>query len=164
MRRQPSGSPIEDESHNIPTTDVSSAQAADPVAHSDGRALRVNVSVEAGEVTHRDSSAHSTPQTRTSASWKRPMADNTATEPAPSAEMLPGVRAGRKNTSNSTRLLRSRSRSPWSFSLLTSLTTAVSFLLLFAIIRSAMTRQRDPQGCVMSRMTPTYIKLSEFDT
>ncbi|KIV97543.1 hypothetical protein PV10_01282 [Exophiala mesophila] len=57
-----------------------------------------------------------------------------------------------------------RAQNPWTWRPLTLLTTAVALLLLFVIVRSSLTLQVDPQGCVMSMMTPTYIKLSGFDT
>ena len=47
---------------------------------------------------------------------------------------------------------------------LTLITTALALLSLVAIIHSSLKRQVDPQGCVMSMMSPTYIKLSGFDT
>ena len=55
-------------------------------------------------------------------------------------------------------------RSPWSWSLLSVLTTVIAFLTVFAIVQASLKLQLDPQGCQMSMMTPTYIKLSGFDT
>jgi len=57
-----------------------------------------------------------------------------------------------------------RAQSPWTWRPLTLITTAVALLLLSLIVRSSLKLQVDPQGCVMSMMTPTYIKLSGFDT
>ena len=59
---------------------------------------------------------------------------------------------------------RSRVRSPWKGSLLALATTLFSVLFLFSIVRSLVTRQRDPKGCNMSYMSPMYAKLSDFDT
>lgn len=57
-----------------------------------------------------------------------------------------------------------RAQNPWTWHPLTLITTAVALLLLSLILRSSLTLQVDPQGCVMSMMSPTYIKLSGFDT
>ncbi|KAK5052751.1 hypothetical protein LTR84_002617 [Exophiala bonariae] len=57
-----------------------------------------------------------------------------------------------------------RAQSPWTWRPLTLITTAAALFLLSIILRSSLKLQVDPQGCVMSMMTPTYIKLSGFDT
>ncbi|KAI1613003.1 glycosylphosphatidylinositol deacylase [Exophiala viscosa] len=57
-----------------------------------------------------------------------------------------------------------RAQSPWTWRPLTLITTALALLSLSIIVRSSLKLQLDPQGCVMSMMTPTYIKLSGFDT
>ena len=59
---------------------------------------------------------------------------------------------------------RSRTRSPWSCSLLTLTTTGLSFVVLFSIVHSFLTRQLDPKGCRMSMMRPAFAKFSDFDT
>lgn len=59
---------------------------------------------------------------------------------------------------------RSRTRSPWSSSLLTVATTALSFVILLSIVNSFVTRQLDPKGCRMSMMRPAFAKFSDFDT
>ena len=59
---------------------------------------------------------------------------------------------------------RSRVRNQWRCSLLTLTTTALSFVLLLAIVHSFLTRQVDPKGCNNCLMRPAYAKLSEFDT
>ena len=55
-------------------------------------------------------------------------------------------------------------RSLWRASWLTILTTAISVLLVMAILHSFNTRQLDPKGCQMSMMIPAYVRLSDFDT
>lgn len=57
-----------------------------------------------------------------------------------------------------------RAQSPWTWRPLTLITTALALLSLSIILRSSLKLQVDPQGCVMSMMSPTYIKLSGFDT
>ena len=59
---------------------------------------------------------------------------------------------------------RPRTRSPWSCSPLTLLTTALAALCLFTIMHSFTTRQLDTKGCRMSYMRPSFAKLSDFDT
>lgn len=59
---------------------------------------------------------------------------------------------------------RRRLRSPWSCSLPTLLTTAVSSIFLFIIVHSFITRQIDAKGCRMSYMRPAFAKLEGFDT
>ena len=59
---------------------------------------------------------------------------------------------------------RSRIRSPWRGSLLTTAVTALSVLFLYCMVRSVLTRQRDPKGCNMSYMSPIFVKMSDFDT
>ena len=61
-------------------------------------------------------------------------------------------------------LRRPRSRNPWTCSLLVLLSTGASILFFLSIVQSFFNRQVDPQGCQMSMMTPTYVKLSGFDT
>lgn len=61
-------------------------------------------------------------------------------------------------------LRKTRAQSPWTWRPLTLITTALALLSLSIIVRSSLKLQVDPQGCVMSMMTPTYIKLSGFDT
>ena len=55
-------------------------------------------------------------------------------------------------------------RSPWSCSSLTVFATLAALLCVFAILQSSLKLQLDPQGCRMSMMSPTYLKLSGFDT
>ena len=52
----------------------------------------------------------------------------------------------------------------WTWRPLTLITTAIALLALAAIVNSSLYLQVDPQGCVMSRMSPTYIELKGFDT
>lgn len=59
---------------------------------------------------------------------------------------------------------RLRFRNPWSCSLLTLLTTALAFGILFVIAQSFLTRQLDPKGCQMSYMRPAFYHFSDFDT
>lgn len=59
---------------------------------------------------------------------------------------------------------RAQLRSPWSCSLLTLTTSALSIILLVIIVQSFLTRQLDPKGCRMSYMRAAFAKFSDFDT
>lgn len=61
-------------------------------------------------------------------------------------------------------LHKARAQSLLAWRPLTLLTTVLALLSLAFIVRSSLNLQIDPQGCVMSMMSPTYIKLSGFDT
>ena len=55
-------------------------------------------------------------------------------------------------------------RSPWRCSLLTLAMGIFSILLLLVTAHSFSTRQRDPKGCAMSYMSPSFVPFSDFDT
>lgn len=57
-----------------------------------------------------------------------------------------------------------RAQNFWRWRPLTLITSAVALLAFTAIVHSALYLQVDPHGCVMSRMSPTYIELKGFDT
>ena len=57
-----------------------------------------------------------------------------------------------------------RRRSPWRYSLLILITTALAGGLVFMIVHSLLTRQLDTKGCAMSYMDPAYARLTDFDT
>ena len=59
---------------------------------------------------------------------------------------------------------RSRARSPWACSLLTTSVTTLSALALVFIVHAFLTRQLDPKGCDMCWSRPIYIRFSDFDT
>ena len=57
-----------------------------------------------------------------------------------------------------------RSKSPWSYSLLTLSCTLIAVSLLLSIIHSFATRQLDPKGCHMYYSKSIFIKFADFDT
>ena len=61
-------------------------------------------------------------------------------------------------------LQKSRAQNFWTWRPLTLITTVIALLAFAAIVHSALYLQVDPQGCVMSRMSPTYVELKGFDT
>ncbi|ORY63107.1 GPI inositol-deacylase-like protein [Pseudomassariella vexata] len=56
------------------------------------------------------------------------------------------------------------SRSPWTATILTILTTLAGLMTLATILNSSVTRQFDPKGCRMAYTAPRYVHLTEFDT
>jgi hypothetical protein len=62
------------------------------------------------------------------------------------------------------RARRSRTRSPWSSSLLTLSATALSMVLLLCIIHAFATRQLDFKGCDMYYTRSIFFKFADFDT
>ncbi|KAI1004834.1 GPI inositol-deacylase [Podosphaera aphanis] len=60
--------------------------------------------------------------------------------------------------------VRSRFRSPWAISLLTSVVTLSALASLAFIMHSFTSRQLDQKGCRMSYMRPSFVKLSDLDT
>ncbi|KAJ9614518.1 GPI inositol deacylase [Cladophialophora chaetospira] len=83
--------------------------------------------------------------------------------------LKPKEEAGDNHDDNDVRGLRkfraqAQAQSPWTWRPLTLISTAVALLSLLVIVRSSFQLQQDPQGCVMSMMAPTYLKLSGFDT
>lgn len=66
--------------------------------------------------------------------------------------------------SDGPRARQSRLRSPWSCSVLTALTTFVAVAFLLSIVRSFTGRQVGGDGCGVPMMSPTFIRMLEFDT
>jgi hypothetical protein len=58
----------------------------------------------------------------------------------------------------------SRLRSPWSCSILTAFTTCVAVAFLISIVHSFTDRQVGGDGCGVPMMSPTFIRMLEFDT
>ena len=61
-------------------------------------------------------------------------------------------------------LRKTRAQGPFTWRPLVLITTLVALLSLGFIVYSSLNFQIDSQGCVMSMMSPTYLKLSGFDT
>jgi len=163
MPRRPSGTPIEDADEQVVVETFSSKECG-AISVEQRHTLYVDVPAHAGEWNKKLQSVESSPRARTSASWKRQLAAGPTPETAGDKVLLAGEGKSPDSMADTRGALKSRTRSPWSCSLLTAITTATAVIFLLAIIHSAVTRQLDPQGCVMSRMSPTYIKLSGFDT
>src|SRR5947207_7014226 len=155
MPRRPSGAPIHDADEQVARVTSESGSPAGEDRHT----LCVELLAQAGEWNKSVQSFETSPRARLSASWKRQPA-TTGSNPDTSADKTLAVVEGKSPDSmaDTRGAVKSRTRSPWSCSLLIMITTATAVLFLLATIHSAVTRQLDPQGCVMSRMSPTYIK------
>ena len=164
MPRRPSGTPIDDADEQVAAAETSSPQESAARVDERHHTLHVEVPVQAGEWNKKSQSLESSPRARVSASWKRQLATGSTPEIPADKALLAGEGKSPDSMADTRGALKSRTRSPWSCSLLTAITTATAVMFLLAVIHSAVTRQLDPQGCVMSRMSPTYIKLSGFDT
>ena len=68
------------------------------------------------------------------------------------------------NARSTERTVKTRSTSLWPWRPVVFLATTIALIVLGFIVHSSLNLQVDPQGCVMSRMMPTYLKLSGFDT
>lgn len=62
------------------------------------------------------------------------------------------------------RARQSRQRSPWSISILTAVITFAAVAFLIAIFQSFTERQAGHSGCGVPMMSPTFIRMLEFDT
>ena len=163
MTRRPLGTPIEDADEQV-AAEALSSRGSGAVANGRHHNLHVEVPAQAAEWNKKPQNLEPSPRARASASWKRQMSSASPPETSVDKALLAGEGKSQDNMADTRDALKSRARSPWSCSLLTAITAATAMVFLLAIIHSAVTRQLDPQGCVMSRMSPTYIKLSGFDT
>ena len=162
MRGRPSGSLFEEG-----TTEF--ADSGDQLERSrnerDSHPLRVEAINQGDTHECKELSIDSTPRSRISLTSLRPQIPKLAIgAPAPTTfDSTDGKRGG--DVMDLRDSSRAREHSLWSCSLLTILTTASAIFLVLSIIQSSLTRQMDPgDGCIMSTMSPAYIKLSGFDT
>jgi GPI inositol-deacylase len=88
------------------------------------------------------------------------------TSDRPSSSEITDVRGLYKsqNRDKSNGGLLSSASSIWAFKPLTSIVTVVALLSIAIIVHSALYLQMDPQGCGMSYMSPTYIRMEGFDS
>lgn len=61
-------------------------------------------------------------------------------------------------------LQKSRAQGPFTWRPLVLVATFAALLSLGFIVHASLSLQVDPQGCIMSMMSPTYLKLAGFDT
>jgi len=126
--------------------------------------LRVEIANEPDNYDRGKGVTESTPRARVSGSFKRSVPPTSPTERKSDKSMTMDRDSPIDTMLESRGFRRTRLRSPWACSPSTLTATALALLVLLSIVHSFLTRQLDPQGCIMSTMTPTYIKLSGFDT
>jgi GPI inositol-deacylase len=163
MLRRPSGSPIEERAGDPFTTDA--VHTNDIRQLESPNDLRLEAATQDERGIKRLSRVDTSPRARSSATWKRSSpAEPTTVVKSPGVTMLPTAAKGKENTMDLRSARRIKSKSPWSCSPLTIITTGLAVFFLLSVVQSFLNRQVDPQGCVMSTMTPTYIKMTGFDT
>ena len=72
--------------------------------------------------------------------------------------------SGDLSTADARTLHKSRAAGPFTWRPLVLIASFLAILSLSFIVHSAVNLQVEPQGCVMSMMSPTYLRLSGFDT
>ncbi|KAJ5619400.1 hypothetical protein N7510_003384 [Penicillium lagena] len=163
MHRRSSGSPVADDedSASRTTTPPSSDDHGSNSNDSANEKSRSQIAPRGTSFdTRRDGS--STPRSRNSSMWRTPSShpsNDTKTMPlaSPRLPMEAPSPDGR-------RWRQSRLRSPWSSSILTAFTTCVAIAFLISIVRSFAGRQVGSNGCGVPMMSPTFIKMLDFDT
>ncbi|KAJ5343061.1 uncharacterized protein N7506_002885 [Penicillium brevicompactum] len=153
MHRRSSGSPVEDEDSSVSRTD-DGPNAIDENSRSQIAPRGTSFDLR------RDGSA--TPRSRNSSMWRTP-----SSQPSNDTKAMPlgSPRLPMEAPSSDGRRARqSRLRSPWSCSILTALTTCVAVVVLISIVRSFVGRQIGGDGCGVPMMSPTFIRMLEFDT
>ena len=164
MRRRPSGSPVEKEAVDYlaikPTTGGTSGTATILDTH------HLQVELPAPPEPWEDTSdgGSQTPGSRSTTSSRDSVTLAVASEKLDKGRRLVAPRESQGKVRDRRKGQNSHRRNPRLCSPLTLVTTAVAFCMLFVILHSSFTRQLDPQGCVMSWMSATYLKLSGFDT
>jgi GPI inositol-deacylase len=163
MLRRPSGSPIEERAdYPFSAEAIPSNQRRQPDVPNE---LLLEVSTQDEQWLKRTGSDETSPRARTSATWKRQSSTElNAEKKHTEVTMLPSPGQGRKITTNRRSARQPQSKSPWSCSLLAVVTAGLAAFFLLSVVQSFLNRQVDPQGCTMSTMSPTYIKMSGFDT
>ncbi|KGO75872.1 hypothetical protein PITC_033180 [Penicillium italicum] len=152
MHRRSSGSPVEDEDSSVSRTD--DGPAIDEKTRS--QIARRGTSFDL----RRDGSA--TPRSRNSSMWRTPSSQpSNDTKPMP----LDSPRLPMEAPSPDGRCARqSRQRSPWSCSILTAFTTCIAVAFSISILFSFTGRHHGGDGCGVPMMSPTFIRMLEFDT
>ncbi|KAJ5099350.1 hypothetical protein N7532_006351 [Penicillium argentinense] len=159
MHRRSSGSPVADDTDDSPTR---SPDDHGPDTHDKSSQIaRHGTSFDL-----RRDNGSSTPRSRNSSLWRTP-SSHPATGSSHDSKNMPlgSPRLPMEAPSPEGRRARqARQRSPWSISILTAVTTFAAVALLIAIMRSFTERQVGGSGCGVPMMSPTFIRMLEFDT
>lgn len=152
MHRRSSGSPVEDEDSSVSRTDDGNAIDEKTRSQIAQRGTSFDL--------RREGSA--TPRSRNSSMWRTPSfqpSNDTKSMPLGSPRLPMEV-----PPSGGRRARQSRQRSPWSCSILTAFTTCAAVAILVCIVGSFTGRQHGGDGCGVPMMSPTFIRMLEFDT
>ncbi|KAJ5495472.1 GPI inositol-deacylase [Penicillium diatomitis] len=167
MHRRSSGSLVADDSDNSSPIRASDDHGTGPglgnVTESSNEKSHSNIARHGTSFDLRRDNGHSTPRSRNSSVWRNPatqLSTDVKTMPPPGSPRLPME----ASSPESRRARQSSLRSPWSLSILTALTTLCALAFLASIVSSFATRQQGEAGCGVPMMSPTFIRMLEFDT
>lgn len=160
MHRRSSGSPVADDTEDTPTR--SPDDHGSNAIESQNDKSRSQIARHGTSFDLRRDPGCSTPRSRNSSLWRTPSSqapNDTKTMPlgSPRLPMEAPAADGR-------RAHPSRPRSPWACSILTAVITLLAMTFLFSIMRSFASRQVGGDGCGVPMMSPTFIRMLEFDT
>ncbi|KAJ5647508.1 hypothetical protein N7490_003880 [Penicillium lividum] len=159
MHRRSSGSPVADdtEDSSVRSDDHGSNAIEAPNDKSRSQIARHGTSFDL-----RRDNGSSTPRSRNSSLWRTPSSQpSNDTKPMPLGSPRLPMEAP---SPEGRRARQSRQRSPWSSSILTVCTTFVAVAFLLSILRSFTGRHTGGDGCGVPMMSPTFIRMVEFDT
>ncbi|KAJ5536768.1 hypothetical protein N7513_009954 [Penicillium frequentans] len=159
MHRRSSGSPVADD------TEDSSARSDDHGSNAidaPNDKTRSQIARHGTSFDLRRDNGSSTPRSRNSSLWRTPSSQPSSdTKPMPLGSPRLPMEAP---SPEGRRARQSRQRSPWSSSILTVCTTFVAIAFLLSIVRSFVGRHTGGDGCGVPMMSPTFIRMVEFDT
>ncbi|KAJ5974381.1 hypothetical protein N7481_011591 [Penicillium waksmanii] len=158
MHRRSSGSPVADDTDDSPTR--SPDDHGHPVENQDNS--RSQIARHGTSFDLRRDNGSSTPRSRNSSLWRTP-----SSQPSNDTKAMPldSPRLPMEAASPDGRRVRQyRQRSPWSISILAAVTTFAAVAFLIAVFQSFTERQAGHSGCGVPMMSPTFIRMLEFDT
>lgn len=165
MHRRSSGSPVADDSDDsspLHADDHGSGFSPGNATDSSNDKSHSHIARHGTSFDLRRDNGQSTPRSRNSSLWRNP-----SSQPSSDSKIMPpgSPRLPMEASSPDGRRARQSSlRSPWSCSILTALTTIFAIAFLASIVRSFATRQQGEAGCGVPMMSPTFIRMLEFDT
>ncbi|KAJ5728226.1 hypothetical protein N7493_004556 [Penicillium malachiteum] len=158
MHRRSSGSPVADDTEDSSArSDDHGSNAIDaPNDKSRSQLARHGTSFDL-----RRDNGTSTPRSRNSSLWR-----TSSSQPSNDTKTMPlgSPRLPMEPSPEGRRARQARQRSPWSVSILTACTTFFAVAFILAILRSFTGRSTGGDGCGVPMMSPTFIRMLEFDT
>lgn len=160
MHRRSSGSPVADDTEDSPTR--SQDDHGSNAIESQNDKSWSQIARHGTSFDLRRDNGSSKPRSRNSSLWRTP-----SVQPAndTKAMSLGSPRLPMEGPAAEGRRTRPpRPRSPWFCSILTAFTTLAAVAFLISIVRSFAGRQVGGNGCGVPMMSPTFIRMLEFDT